>query len=114
MNVSDLELMRHAAEKGAVLTALAQEYAREMVSVRSLYGALEITGTPMSMEGLQWALNYLADSGYVRIWRLKDLPTHRADRMMPGNVDTIVFAKLLPLGVQLMDGRAPADPGIRF
>lgn len=109
-----MEQARHAEEKGAILMALKEDYGAKMTSVKSLARALDLLGYPMRTESLQFALVYLADSGYVKIWRVEDLPGFRADRMTDMRRDAVVFAKLLPRGLQLIDGQIEADRGITF
>lgn len=108
------EAARHYEEKGLVLTALKQDFSREMTSVRSLASALALLGRPMTKQGLQFALVYLAEAEYVKIWRVEDMPGFRADRMSEQNVQTVVFARLLPKGLHLIDGLIPADPSVIF
>jgi hypothetical protein len=112
--ISELEKARHADEKGAILQALSQNYAAKMTSVRALVGALDLLGHAMTSEGMQFALMYLADCEYIKIWRNEDLPGWRPDRMNDTHGYTIVFARLLPKGLLLIDGRIAADPGVRF
>jgi hypothetical protein len=116
MGLNEMEQARHATEKGQILRCLAQEYGREMTSVRNLSGALDLLGTPMSGDALQFSLIYLAEQGLIRIWRGRDTPGWRSDREQRGSMsaETIVFAKLLPKGLQLVDGIGAEDLGIRF
>ena len=109
-----MEQMRHAEERGAVLRTLAQDYEREMTSVRSLAGALDLQGYPLSDQSLQFHLTYLSQENYVQIWRAKDTAAWRRDRGFQGSGDNIVFAKLLVRGLHLLDGRIGEDPGVRF
>jgi hypothetical protein len=113
VSVEGMEKARHAEEKGAILEALREDYAREMTSVRSLSRALDLLGHSMRAEALQFALAYLADSGYLRTWRSKDVPGFRRDRISDV-ADSIVFAKLTPKGLRLIDGYEPEDPGVMF
>jgi hypothetical protein len=108
------EAARHAEEKGTILKALKEEYARGMTSVRSLFSALDLVGRRMTPKGLQFALAYLADQEYIRIWRAEEVPGFRKDRMTDANVQTIVFARLTAKGLHLIDGRIDADPGVNF
>ena len=112
--LTEVEMARHADERGRILLALHQEYGREMTSVRSLRGALDLLGYSLSQESLEFSLVYLAESGYLKIWRLRDTPAWRPDRDGDASPERIVFAKLLPKGVRLIDGREPADAGVRF
>lgn len=112
--ISEMEQARHAEERGVVLKALQGDYRSKMTSVRSLRNALFMVGQAVTGEGLQFHLSLLADSGYVRIWRADELPQFRPDRDMEVRPDTIVFARLLPKGLHLIDGRIAADPMIAF
>lgn len=114
MSISEMEQARHAEEKGAILMALKEDYGAKMTSVKSLGRALDLLGHPMRADGLQFALVYLADSGYLRIWRAEDLPGFRADRQSDVRRDAVVFAKLLPRGLQLIDGQVAADVSVSF
>jgi hypothetical protein len=114
MSITELEQQRHAEERGIILRTLQQEYSREMTTVRSLAGALDLLGYPMSVESLQFSLLYLAERGFVRVWRAREMPGWRPDRQMDGRGDTVVCAKLLAEGVLLLDALRPADPGVRF
>ena len=115
MAASDVERARHALEKGAILRVLQDAYGGPALMVSALGVVLDNLGFPMSPAGLQFALTYLAESGYARVVRAKDVPGFRRDRMRPGDtVDTVVMAKLTPLGLRLVDGNAPEDGNIRF
>jgi hypothetical protein len=109
-----MEHARHAEERGAILQALRQDYRAQMTSVRSLARALDLVGHAMRPEGLEFSLAYLADCGYLRVWRAGDLPGWRTDRQNDVRGDAIVFARLLPKGLQLIDGRTAADPSVIF
>lgn len=114
MNLVAMEEARHARERGAILEALKQGYEEEMVSVGSLAATLNMVGQPMTRVSLQFSLTLLSDSGYVRIWRARDTPAWRPDRINDVRPDAIVFAKLLPKGLMLVDGRIAADPMVAF
>jgi DNA-binding transcriptional ArsR family regulator len=109
-----MEEARHAAERGAILLALKQGYDQEMVSVGSLSRALNMVASPMTAEGLQFSLSLLADSEYIKIWRAKAMGQWRADRLNEVKPDTIMFARLLPRGLRLIDGQIEADPLVTF
>ncbi len=111
-----VEQAKHARERGDTLRTLKEDYQSEMTSVRNLVGALDMQGVSLSLDGIAFHLEYLAEQGYVRIWRARDLPQHRKDRRRPGWVkpETILFAKLLPKGLQLLDGLAQEDPLVAF
>ncbi|SRR5581483_4572724 len=115
MSQSEIEKARHANERGEILRALKQDFTSEMTSVRNLRGALDLLRMPMSIEALEFHLNYLAAQGYIDIWRARDLPRRR-DRQESGWVapDTILFAKLRPKGLQLIDGQTAEDPLVSF
>lgn len=114
MSASEMEKLRHAEERGKILQALQQEYGRAMTSVRSLVGAMDLLGFSMSGSNMQFSLQYLSDRGYVQIWRARELPSWRTDRANENNGEAILFAKLLPLGLQLIDGLTAASVGVRF
>lgn len=111
-----VEKARHAQERGDILRTLKEDYQSEMTSIRNLIGALDAQGIALSPDGVAFHLVYLADQGYVRIWRAGDLPHQRKDRRTARWVkpDTILFAKLLPKGLQLLDGHGAEDPGVSF
>ncbi|MDE2097841.1 MAG: hypothetical protein KGL39_11380 [Patescibacteria group bacterium] len=114
--MTEVEAARHATERGLILRTLMEDYASEMTSIRSLGLAMDTMGYALSPQALEFHLVYLSQQDYVRIWRAREMPGFRTDR--PGRqwVDpsTIVFAKLLPRGVQLIDGKIPADPQVAF
>jgi hypothetical protein len=114
VSIGEMERARHADEKGAILAALKEEYTRPMTSVRALLRALDAMGRSMRPVGLDFALTYLADCGYVRITRVRELPSYRADRDTDAQPDAIMFVKLLPKGLHLVDGQIAADPGVNF
>lgn len=112
---SELEKARHASERGDILRTLKEDYSREMTNLGSLLRALDAQGVALGLESLCFHLQYLADSGYVQIWRTRDLPGFRTDRAhVAGHPDAIRFAKLLPRGLQLLDGLVPEDVSIAF
>ncbi len=108
--------IRHALERGALIRTLKEDYTAEMTSVRALIGALDLQGVSLALKDLCFHLEVLADGGYVRIWRARDMPGFRADRLSESwaKPATILFAKLLPKGLQLLDGLIPEDPSIKF
>ena len=114
MNIRSMELARHKEERGQILSLLRQDYAMEMTSVRALANELDLVGRRMAVGGLQFHLVLLADSGYVQIWRAHDVPGWRSDRQMDESGDAIVFARLTPKGLHLIDGLIPADPAVIF
>jgi len=114
LSITEMEEARHNLERGAILSALKQGYDQEMVSVASLSGTLALVGRPITRAGLAFSLGLLADLGYVRIWRARELPGFRADRPSDVRPDEIRFAKLLPKGLLLIDGRVEADAMVSF
>lgn len=114
MRPSDVDLMRYAHIRGDILRTLKEDYTAAMTSVRDLQGALDAQGTSLSREDLEFHLTYLADQEYVRIWRASDMPGFRRDRPGLVKADTMMFGKLLPKGLQLLDGLVTADPAVRF
>jgi hypothetical protein len=114
MSITEMDRARHAIERGHILLALQQDYREVMTSVRSLVGAIDLIGYPMTVKELEFHLVRLADGGYIRIWRAGDVPGYRRDRSMEERASRIVFARLLPPGLQLIDGDIAADPGVRF
>jgi hypothetical protein len=112
--ISDMEQVRHAVERGAILQALKRDYNSKMSSVAGLSRALFMIGQSVTSEGMQFHLNLLADSGYIRIWRAEDLPTWRPDRESDIKPEQILFARLAPAGLGLIDGKIPADANVSF
>ena len=109
-----LDNVRHARERGTILRALQQEYSGRMTRVADLAGAMDLLGYPMSMEDLGFHLVYLSDDGYVRIVRASETAGYRRDRLGAGSPDAIVFCKLLPKGLRLIDGAEPENAGVKF
>lgn len=114
MSIATMEDSRHAEQRGAILQALRQDYVNKMTSVKALAGSLDLLGYSMTGEGLQFSLSLLADSGYIAIWRAEDLPGYRSDRINDVRRDVILFARLTPKGLLLIDAKIPADPNVRF
>jgi len=112
--MADIEKARWAQERGSILRTLKEDYVREMTSIRSLIRVLDAQGVPLSHDELSFHLRYLADQGYVRILRARDLPGFRRDRPMDVSAETIMFAKLEPRGLQLLDGLIAEDPSVAF
>jgi hypothetical protein len=112
--ISEMEHARHAAQRGTILETLRHDYCSEMTSVKSLSRALFMLGQAITAEGLQFHLSLLSDGGYVKIWRHKELPTFRPDRETDVAADRIAFVRLKPRGLQLIDGKIPADPDVSF
>lgn len=114
MSFQNTEQLRHAEERGRILQVLQSEYGRGAVTAHTLLGALDALNYPMTLDSLQFSLTYLADSNYIAVTRASETPGYRKDR--PGSLTpyTIVTARVLPLGIQLIDGQAPADVGVRF
>ena len=112
----EIERVAKAVQRGEILRVLKEDYNREMTSVRSLRGALDALGISLSENDLAFHLMYLADQGYLRFLRVKDLPGYRRDRSPWGEdkPDTIKFAKMLPRGLQLLDGCIAEDPSVKF
>jgi hypothetical protein len=113
---TDVERARHMRERGDILRTLKEDYRSEMTSLRSLLGALDAQGMSLAPEGLEFHLTYLEAQGYVRLWRAKDMPGYRRDRHGRNwqKPDAIQFAKLLPRGLQLIDGQVAEDPLVIF
>ena len=114
MNMAELEYQRHAEQRGNLLRLLKENYTIGLTTVNSLAGAMDILGQSMSLESLRFQLQYLADQGYVKLLRNRDMPGWRADRITLGRADEVRFAKLLPKGLMLLDGRVEEDPMVRF
>ncbi|MEN6601771.1 MAG: hypothetical protein ABFD86_05090 [Bryobacteraceae bacterium] len=114
--MTEIEQVRHAAERGAILRTLKQDYQSEMTSISTLIGALDLRGISLSREGIGFHLQYLADQGYIRIWRVKDMPGFRSDRRLPGweKPEVMKFTKLLPKGLLLLDGNIQEDAKVTF
>jgi hypothetical protein len=114
MSMSEIEQARHAQERGDILRTLKEDYVREMTSVNSLLRALDAQGVSLSGDGLEFHLVHLAAKGYIQIWRAREMPGWRKDRRQGMKADTVMFARLLPLGLELLDGLAPEDPSVAF
>jgi len=112
--MAQVEQARHAIQRGGILSCLHGDYASRMTSVRALQSAMDMLGEPMSFSSLAFHLHYLSDSGYLRLWTAADMPGFRADRSGDGDPHAVKFAKLLPKGIQLLDGAIEADPLVRF
>lgn len=113
--MAEVEKQRHAVERGAILQTLAQDFTSEMTSVKVLRYSLDAQNISLSMEGLAFHLAYLEASKYVKLWRAKNVPGYRFDRVSGSQKpDTIMFAKLTPEGLKLVDGVIAADPLVTF
>ena len=112
--IREMDEARHAEERGAILCALKQEYGSSMVAMRTLAAALNLTGYPLTNASLQFSLTLLADCAYVRTWTARDMGIWRPDRANEMRPETIVFAKLLPKGLSLVDGKIEPDPNVSF
>jgi hypothetical protein len=112
--MATIDRERQARRKGDILRILLQDYRRNMTSVRALNGALDMLGEPVGPDSMQWDLIYLADQEYIKIWRVKDRPGFRHDRQSSEDPEIIEFAKLMPKGIQLLDGNAAEDPQVKF
>lgn len=112
--MSEIEIQRYARQRGDIIRVLYEDYVSNMTPVHAIIGALDAMGTSLAAETLDFHLVYLSDSGYVKIWRTRDMPGWRSDRRGAGSPDEIRFAKLLPLGLQLLDGIVAANPGVKF
>jgi DNA-binding transcriptional ArsR family regulator len=113
---SEADRARHAQVRGDIIRTLKEAYGGEMMMVRTLIRALDAQGFPLSQEDMEFHLAYLSDQGYIQIRRMRETPGYRRDRALPRGVrpDTIAFARLLPRGLQLMDGLIPEDPSVAF
>ncbi|HEX4311904.1 MAG TPA: hypothetical protein VHZ25_17875 [Acidobacteriaceae bacterium] len=112
--MADVEKHRHAAQRGDIIRVLHEDYSSPMTSVGAIAGALDAMGSVVSSEAMQFHLVYLSDDSLIQIWRNRDMPTWRRDRENLGNPAQIRFAKLLPKGLHLLDGRIAEDPGVTF
>jgi len=112
--MADLEDLRHRSERGQILKALKEDYARAMTSMANLLGVLDAIAIHLDFEGLTFHLKYLAEQGYVQAWHAKDLPGYRRDRRSQGKPDDIRFVRLSAKGLQLLDGRIAEDPMVDF
>lgn len=110
------ETVRYAGDRGEIIRALKETYTSEMTPLRTLLGTLDLLRVSLSQEDLEFHLTYLSDRGYVRIWRAREMPGYRRDRRGPvwWKPETIMFAHLLPRGLNLLDGQVEEDPGVRF
>ena len=114
MSMAEMELLRHSPERGDLLRLLKEDYHRELTEVGSLLGAMDMLQKSISIGALRFHLKYLEDQGYVQLRRNRDMPGWRADRAVLGHPDDIRFARLLPRGLALLDGKIAEDPLVRF
>lgn len=116
MSMAEIEKQRLARRKGDILRILLEEYrsAREMTSIGNLIGTLDAIGEPVSPESIQFDLHYLSDQGYIRVWLNRDVPGFRKDRQNAGLPTEIRFCRLVPRGIQLIDGNITEDPQVKF
>jgi len=112
--MADIEKARWSQARGAILLTLKDDYAHEMTSVASLIRVLDAQGVSLSHKDISFHLRYLSDQGYARIWRARDLPGFRRDRLMDVKPEMIMFAQMQPRGLQLIDGQIDADPAVAF
>jgi hypothetical protein len=82
--------------------------------VRSLARALDLLGYSMTVMALEFSLVYLAEQGYIQIWRARDVPGFRPDRARGESGDGVAYAHLLPKGLWLIDGEIEADRSVSF
>jgi DNA-binding transcriptional ArsR family regulator len=114
--MTEAETARHAQVRGEIIRVLKEEYGGDMMTVRVLLRALDALGWSLSQEDIEFHLQYLADQGYVEVRRVRDTTGYRKDRVLQRGVKpaTMVFARLLPRGIQLMDGLLAEDPSVAF
>jgi hypothetical protein len=106
--MTQLDSERHNLERGLVLRALYDDYGAEMTGVAALARAVRLDAN-----GLNMHLTYLSQQGYVAIWRAREMPSFREDRKWL-DPSCIVFAKLMPKGLQLIDGDVESDLKVAF
>lgn len=109
-----MDKARHAWNRGMILRCLSADFDREMTGVAVLQRTLDTLGVSLSEEDLAFHLAYLGDQGYVRIWRVREVTGFRRDRVSGEKPDAIRFVKLLPRGLQLLDGHLAEDPMVAF
>ena len=114
MSITEVEKARHNLERGAILRALQEDYTSRMTAISTLAGALDLLGYAMTRDSLTWSLNLLADSGYVRVVRADETAAWRRTKTHLASSDAIVFAKILPKGLHLIDEQIDADPMVTF
>ena len=114
--MSEIEQARHAEQRGTILRVLHEDYTAPMTSVGTLARILDSMGVSLSVESLEFHLVYLAQQGFIDIWRAGEMPKFRTDRRAIPFVSpqTIVFAKLSGKGAQLIDGNIAGDPKVAF
>lgn len=106
MTMTDFERDRHRRERGAIVRALKQVYSEPMTGVQSLRSVLRILGFALSPKALQFHLTFLAERGYIQIWRADQMPGYKDEPDSEGAwtpPDEIVFAHLLSSGLELLD-----------
>ena len=114
-NMRELDNLRHAEVRGKILTLLAEDYISNMTSVGTLVSALDLAGFSLREESISWHLRYLEDSAFVKLWRTRDMPGYRRDRLSSdASPEDIRFARLLPKGLHLVDGEREEDPKVKF
>jgi len=109
-----LDKARRAQERGDILRVLQADFTNEMTSVKSLTWTLDAMSISLDRDDLEQHLVYLAEQGYVQIWRGRNLPQFRTDRDTGVNPSALLFARLTAKGTQLVDGVTAADPMVNF
>jgi hypothetical protein len=114
-NTSDMVLLRKASERGSILRMLCDDYGKGMTSIGNIASALDLLGQGVSAESLSFHLVYLEDQQYIRLVRTFEMPGYRRERLSgDAKPDDIRFAKMLPRGVQLVNGQIADDPAVKF
>jgi hypothetical protein len=113
---TDVERMRHNLERGEILRVLQVDFCSSATMLKTLRGALALGGYPLTLDGLSFHLEVLAQQGYIELNRAEDTPGYRQDRMSAlwKKPNTIISAKLLAKGLMLIDALIPSDPTVNF
>ena len=111
------ERIRTTFQRGNILTALRAEFTREKTPAAVLFHTVASLVAGLTRNEFDDHLTYLEGKEYIRLWHQRDMEEERDDRQPSDRdvrSDDIRFARLLPKGVDLLEGSIPADPGIDF
>ena len=94
----------HEVERGEIIRFMA-EVGFSAVTPRTLINHLDYSGYSVTEEGLEFHLQYLTQKGFVEI---------EEEQKEAGKKKRILFTKITPAGVDLLDHRKRGDTGVRF
>lgn len=98
-------------QRGRILVALERFFG---ASTAMASGLFQLLNGALAQNDFNSHLKGLANSGYLEIFRADQMPGYavkRSDWLPP---ETIMFVKLLPIGFQLLAGKAPYDPTVQI